>query len=127
MPKEMIGTPTPNEPFELRVGWQRDMDVQVGVEHGGGRSMFWQLLEPYKSSIGREMVALVDDAKIPSEGWTEADYEEAYAKLAEGLLNVLDTQTGAYQGIWAQLDRKGCNDLIRVVRRARDAAFGQDE
>ena len=30
-------------------------------------------------------------------------------------------------GLWADLDRKGCNDLIRVVRRARDSAFGRDE
>lgn len=30
-------------------------------------------------------------------------------------------------GLWTDLDRKGCNDLIRVLRRARDSAFGRDE
>lgn len=29
-------------------------------------------------------------------------------------------------GLWATLDREGCNRLIRSVRRARDAAFGAD-
>lgn len=30
-------------------------------------------------------------------------------------------------GAWVTLDRHGCNDLIRILRRARDAAFGRNE
>lgn len=30
-------------------------------------------------------------------------------------------------GMWAHLDRRGINDLIRHLRRARDQAFGRDE
>ena len=30
-------------------------------------------------------------------------------------------------GWWVSLDRGGINDLIRVLRRARDQAFGRDE
>jgi len=30
-------------------------------------------------------------------------------------------------GLWSDLDRQGCNDLIRILRRARDSAFGRDE
>ena len=30
-------------------------------------------------------------------------------------------------GSWSELDRKGCNDLIRAVREARDKAYGRDE
>jgi len=33
----------------------------------------------------------------------------------------------AEEGLWADLDRQGCNDLIRILRRARDSAFGRDE
>lgn len=29
-------------------------------------------------------------------------------------------------GLWMGLDREGCNRLIRSVRKARDAAYGQD-
>lgn len=30
-------------------------------------------------------------------------------------------------GFFVDLDRKGINDMIRVLRRARDQAFGRDE
>jgi hypothetical protein len=33
----------------------------------------------------------------------------------------------AFRGVWGSLDRAGCNKLIRVLRRARDQAFGRDE
>jgi hypothetical protein len=29
--------------------------------------------------------------------------------------------------VWTHLDRRGCNQMIRTLRRARDAAFGRDE
>lgn len=35
--------------------------------------------------------------------------------------------TGSGEGWFVDLDRKGCNDLIRHLRRARDQAFGRDE
>lgn len=35
--------------------------------------------------------------------------------------------TNEMPGWFVSLDRKGCNDLIRHVRRARDQAFGRDE
>lgn len=34
---------------------------------------------------------------------------------------------GRSNGFFATLDRQGCNDLIRNLRRARDQAFGRDE
>ena len=33
----------------------------------------------------------------------------------------------ADNGRWSDLDRKGCNALIRAMREARDKAFGRDE
>jgi hypothetical protein len=33
----------------------------------------------------------------------------------------------AEYGWWVSLDRRGINDLISTLRRARDAAFGKDE
>ncbi len=54
--------------------------------------------------------------------------------LAEAVLNILDTVAGghradgsSYAGLWSDLDREGVNRLVRVLRRARDAAFGRDE
>jgi len=34
---------------------------------------------------------------------------------------------GIAGGMYMQLDRRACNDLIRKIRRARDQAFGRDE
>lgn len=31
-----------------------------------------------------------------------------------------------YSDLWVNLNRQGCNELIRHLRRARDAAFGAD-
>lgn len=37
------------------------------------------------------------------------------------------TVDGPYDDLWVTLSRHGCNELIRKLRRARDAAFGRDE
>lgn len=37
------------------------------------------------------------------------------------------TVSGPYDDLWVSLTRHGCNELIRKLRRARDAAFGRDE
>lgn len=34
---------------------------------------------------------------------------------------------GIAGGMYMQLDRRACNQLIRQIRRARDQAFGRDE
>lgn len=41
-------------------------------------------------------------------------------------VDAVETVVGV-TGLWTDLDRRGCNDLIRVLRRARDSAFGRDE
>lgn len=33
----------------------------------------------------------------------------------------------SYSDLWVTLDRTSLNDLIRKLRKARDAAFGRDE
>lgn len=37
------------------------------------------------------------------------------------------TVAPTYDGLWVTMTRQGINDLIRHLRRARDAAFGRDE
>ncbi|MBQ1047868.1 hypothetical protein KBX50_05265 [Micromonospora sp. C51] len=39
-----------------------------------------------------------------------------------------ENQTPAdFKGVWGTFDREGINRAIRVLRRARDSAFGRDE
>jgi len=43
--------------------------------------------------------------------------------------DILDSITGSSDvcGIWTWLDRPGINRFIRILRKARDTAFGRDE
>lgn len=51
-----------------------------------------------------------------------------YAKVSGGGTDgELVPMAGISGGMYMQLDRRGCNELIRKVRRARDQAFGRDE
>ena len=38
-----------------------------------------------------------------------------------------DGQLPAFTGLWGSLDRDKVNELIRVLRKARDRSFGRDE
>lgn len=131
MPRETIVTPTPNEVFEAKVGWERDRDVQVGVTTVDGKSLAWQLFGTSRVEVGRLLVDLLNKAAAFMAGKdfiNEAAFEEECVRLASTFLDSLDAIPGlAYEGVWANLDRRGCNDLIRILRRARDAAFGRDE
>lgn len=131
MPRETITTPTPADDFEVKVGWARDMDMQIGVEQAQGKSLFWQLLgsEVLLPEIGMATRWAVSGSSLSLEEYSanEANTEGDNVNIARRLLNAMDTSAPWYQGVWANLDRKGCNDLIRILRRARDAAFGRDE
>jgi len=124
MPKETISTAGP---YNVRVGWNQGGSLQVGVEATGERSLFWTLLgdQEVLGKLGRGLAKL--GAHSPSAAI--ADDEAA----GRALLDLLDTVSqgagpnGSYQGIWSDLDRHDCNDLIRILRRARDAAHGRDE
>ncbi len=41
-------------------------------------------------------------------------------------LPAVESEQGA-NGWFASLDRQGCNNLIKYLRRARDQAYGRDE
>ncbi len=67
----------------------------------------------------------------PAEG---AGYVQVGVETHDGLALVEhltakpeDTGIAEFKGVWGTLDRAGCNRLIRVLRRARDQAFGGDE
>ena len=56
--------------------------------------------------------------------------EAEYVQLATTRVNTMTHEriTATVDGGWfVNLDRRGINDLIRNLRRARDQAFGRDE
>lgn len=71
-----------------------------------------------------QVATLASDADERLRRWTES--------IPEGSpMAVPETQPGTsfqhFGGWHVDLDRAGINDLIRVLRRARDQAFGRDE
>lgn len=83
MPRESVSG-TDADGYQVKVGWEREQHVQLGVC-----------------------------------GPIEIEFRQP---LPEGV-----SVAGPYDGLWLTLDRRGINDLIRHLRRARDAAFGRDE
>ena len=63
-------------------------------------------------------------------GWNrETGTVQLVTKALNDLGGRLSDDEGIHytDGMYAHLDRRGINDLIRHLRRARDAAFGRDE
>lgn len=64
---------------------------------------------------------------LPPAPVMEAIEVPADGSMVELLAPEISTFIPAQQGWYVGLDRRGINDLIRVLRRARDQAFGRDE
>jgi hypothetical protein len=140
MPKETIRTRADGrttDGFAVKVGWEAHLsgEVQIGVEHDEFRSLVWALFGPGSSTDPLDsaptVTPLVKVGQAVHEGIARyrAENDDAAPNdyyLGQLVLNALDV-VATYSGVWTDLDRKGINDLIRVLRRARDAAFGRDE
>jgi len=58
-------------------------------------------------------------------GWGRDSQHVQLATVNDDAAKLEPTPEG--NGWFVQLDRHGINDLIRILRRARDQAFGRDE
>lgn len=54
-------------------------------------------------------------------GWGDNDYVQVATVNPAERLGTVES------GLYVDLDRKGINDLIRLLRKARDRAYGRDE
>ena len=102
MPKERIqsrNTPT----LDVTVGWSRDGGVQVAT--------------------------VAADADRRLRGWAETPTAQPVGITVSGadLVSQPGTSFTRFDGWHVDLDRDQVNTLIRVLRRARDQAFGRDE
>lgn len=119
MPKETIRVT--DGANDVQVGWTRECDVQLGVEDSEGRSLFWKFGDTHVEMIGSEVRRIVIDA----ENNNQREFNNQV--MGENVLNMLDTVCFPYSGVWSNLNRHQVNQLIKVLRRARDSAFGKDE
>lgn len=149
MPKEHIYTVGRSEQYEIQVGWAADRDVQVGLELHDARedlpgyealidfrSLLWQLFgdrenlirfgvamrnwtAPVMSQAQIDQVARGEVAQLTADA-------DLYCDIAIDVLMLLQDDWKP-TGIWTTLTREDCNQLIKVLRRARDNAYGRDE
>lgn len=142
MPRETVPNHSSGD-FLVHVGWQKDMHMQVGIttpDDGSGQHHlvdYFYGSDPTLERIGRSLVALLDGE--PDRCVTEAldNFRAAQDSDAErGALlvlgrHVLDVVTGSAEGpstgLWWTPSRFQVNALIRLLRKARDAAHGRDE
>lgn len=122
MPKEHVypvrhgddASPLP----EVTIGWSREAShVQIGVAPPEriavetGPTKVLSIADAIRADL-----EFVDQHRGESK-WTG---ESNYARELDTILLVHE------RGWWSHLNRDGCNRLIRLVRKARDAAFGAD-
>ena len=104
--------------YDVKVGWSRAGYVQVGVETHGGTSIATMLTETDQS-----------EPALPPPHPDDDQPKATIGNPAPSMVSVGQTPGGLaeFTGLWGTLDRNGCNDLIRLLRKARDQAFGKDE
>lgn len=128
MPRETIHMS--NQPgelcFDVKVGWTRDMYMQIGLEDSEERSLFWILTgnDIKRTAIGEAIRKIVIPEK-DSPLYNKPDLTDK--EICEAVLNLLDTVCYPNSSIWATPSRQKANELIRLLRKARDSAFGRDE
>jgi hypothetical protein len=100
MPKELVFTSSP--PYTEESSARSIVGVHWGSEMDG-------YLQVSTALFNDDLKASTPDGVITVKG-PEAERRNLWS-----------------QGFYVSLDRKGVNDLIRYLRRARDQAFGRDE
>lgn len=86
------------EMYDIEVGWGRERSVQIGIT----------------THDGIPVIAKIAGIENPS----PADF---------GRMGADPDSPGGFTGLWGTLDRAGINRLIKMLRKARDDAYGHDE
>lgn len=121
MPKEKIDSDIPYQP---RVAWGRDgSSVQLGLEDYAQHSLLWNLYGG--EALEKYAPALIDYCRNVK--FHDNLTTEDAVVIAMSFLNIIEGNSDVYYGLWSNLNRDDINQLIRVLRRARDQAFGRDE
>lgn len=119
MPREIVKSRDGN--YDVKVGWNPVGSVQVGVETADDLPLVWQLFgtDESLSMIGQFMRKLNEQIAI--------DKSLTDQQIGHSILEALVSVHPTFQGVWSDLDRPEINQLIKLLRRARDAAYGKDE
>lgn len=132
MPKETIhaSTPAEHDGFQLSVGWYPDQEVQVGMQvRLIEDTILDRLYSSHAEEIGRVFAWWLTEeyAKWP-EPATKGD-DDWFAALGNQVLSWVRSNRSFVErdGIWTSMDRRQINEAIKILRKARDSAYGRDE
>lgn len=130
MPKENIVSHD-GSPFQTAVGWSKDHEVQVAVQVSDTDTTLLDILYgnlPAQEDIGASLVQWVIDNPLEDPQTTLEDLT-AIQELGALVLSWVEQSRMPQErdGVWANLSRRACNDMIRLLRKARDVAYGRDE
>ena len=126
MPREVIRDEA--SLFDIAVIWSGEKSyVQVGTQTHDGRpiahALGWPGANQSYSAEGRH-----PDIPEPEDLSANArDREVIELAPEESANNEYEHGPAQFTALWGTLDRGGVNHLIRVLRRARNSAFGADE
>lgn len=105
------------------------MDVQLGIETEDDRHLVDYIYADDQERIAHLLVERLQQSgfKIAPREGTPAGEELEADTLGRFILDAVTGSTPFGTSVWWRPDRRQINDLIRLLRRARDAAFGRDE
>lgn len=81
------------------------------------------LANMYDVQVGWQSGSDVQIGVVTHDGGTIVEW--LFPEASTGTITVSDSSP-SFTGLWGTLDREGINRLIRVLRRARDSAYGAD-
>lgn len=125
MPQEVIFDQDEKDGFVVRVGWTPEKSVEVATTTRG-RSIAQVLYggsQDHLLQLGSKVRSLLDEEE-PGRSAQDSDIA-----LGDEILTYLTERHGTghpYDGLFVHLDRRGCNRLIKMLRKARDAAYERD-
>lgn len=111
--------------FEVQVGWSPDQDVQIGVSSQGGTPLVREFMAP--DPLGLAIRQLLESFGMNTHGTRVTGmFDMNNQALGEAFLAMLEERCH-YSSLWSDLNRYEINRLIKLLRKARDSAYGRDE
>ena len=118
MPREVVT----RDAFQLEVTWGQDTHVQLGLRtsHSTKTSshLVTQLYERQMTDVGKAASQAIFATPEPNKD---------YSDIGDKVLRAMQHMSPEFDSLWCDLDRHEINKLIKVLRRARDSAYGRDE
>jgi hypothetical protein len=132
MPREVIHSSNPDQPFRLSVGWTKDLNAQLGIQvDDSERTMADLMFADHTEALGAKLEEfLVESGVMEAPDYKTSDAEAQQRQVWGGSVLSWLSQVRDYverDGVWIDLNRTQLNDLVRHARTARDGAYGKDQ